>query len=161
MSFELEVDSNFDVDNMSTRIKAGRYRVLIQAIDMGQATPGTLVVDYEIQSGSVAGQEGRTGKEFLRNSKAAVPRLVMLAIAGKVATEQYFKDCMANHVKPSIDYSQLVGREIVVDIAKSKSSEYMNWTYSGIYSLDSEQGRSVPAPVGGSAGNDALENVAF
>jgi hypothetical protein len=163
MDFDFE---NCDPENLNDRPMPGKYHVLLQSVD--ENDPKIVAVDYEILSGTVNGQEGRTGRERIfrheKDSMSVSKRLVMFALASGLTSLDAMVQAKQGGKKMAIDLQQAEGRQICVELMKDKTGQFTNWSYRGIWACDAPESADIPkneGMLGQTAAGDPLKDVNF
>lgn len=151
MSCGIPLD-NVDPDNLDgyDRIAApSKVRVRIQDVTLNEK--GSYVVMYEVLACNVPGQEGKTGKEFFSQSPNAIIRTILLHIAIGLITREQIADMKRRREEWYPDWDAAVGRELVLELEKSKDGKYTNATFRGMYAINSKEAEGVPGCGPGAA----------
>lgn len=147
---------------MDGRPVPGLYHILIQGIDEGGEK--SVIVDYEILAGTVPGQEGKTGREYLSKSPKAMKRIVLFALAAGVTTMDELIKAKQAKVNPKINLQAAVNRQICIELYKN--GQYTNITFEGFWNPTDEKAKDIPKNSGmlatvGAAAEDPLAGVNF
>jgi hypothetical protein len=136
-----------DLDGDTYHIPAGKYHVLVTAVEKSKPDDPKefLRVRYEVLAGTASGHQGTRMSEKFFLSQAAIKRLAVLASRLGLLDKADF-----GQPKP-IDWSGIVGRDLVVELADNK---YVNkngqeetssqWAYAGFWAADDVRASAVP-----------------
>jgi hypothetical protein len=153
----------FDPENPNDRPQPGKYHILIQGVDESDPSK-SIAVDYEILSGTVKGMEGKTNREYLSRSAKSEKRLALFVLATKLTTTEQMIDAKRTGKRLALDLTQAEGRQICVELVKSKDGQFVNWSFAGIWALDAPEAKDIPknnGMVGQTAEGDPLQGVNF
>ena len=165
MSFEFGGNDfdHFDPENPDDRILPGKYHLMIQAVD--DSRDEYLAVDYEVLAGTVAGQEGKTGRERLYRSAKASKRIAMFLLAAKLTSLEALIESKNSGKKLVINMREAEGRQMCAELVKSEKG-FINWSFQGIWAVDDDQAKDIPKNSGllaeaGTSAADPLDGIPF
>jgi len=144
MSFDLgnEAWEHTDPENLQGRILPGKYHILIEGVE--DSHDDYVEVSYQVLAGDPKGQEGQTGSERLYRSPKSVKRVLMLALAtGLVTQDQLIEWKKAGKTNLPLDLRKAEGKQICAELAKNDKG-YVNWTFGGIYGVDDPAAKDIP-----------------
>lgn len=126
---EIETDAIGGFD----RVQPGHYHAKVTYIDEEGGKKGELIAEFEILRGTTANQEGKVHREYFGRDagKMARKKLLALAIAGGLTTKAALDRHKADGTSPSLDYTQIVGRQVCLDLEQNeyngKTSTRLAW----------------------------------
>lgn len=143
--------SSYDEIGGSTRLKPGRYHVLITDAEEGtEKDPDKVVVTFEAMTGTVESCQGHRHVEKFATSEKATPRLVRLAMCVGLLKPGEQK---------SVDFVDAIGLNLVIEVemgnefearetdpatGKKKMMSLPQVTYGGMWRPDHADVKDVP-----------------
>lgn len=165
--FDLDL-TNVDPEKLDDYAKPlpGKYHVLVQKVELNKKfdqesgeEKKNLSFDYEILAGTVAGQEGRTNREFL--TFKLPKRLTMFALASGLVTLQQLQEAKANGVNPKINWKAAEGQTLCLEVEHKKEDKYPRVAFSGMWHVSDEAAKDIPKNPGYLGGSDQVEDDPF
>lgn len=141
---EIETDAIGGFD----RVQPGHYHAKVTYIDEEGGKKGELIAEFEILRGTTANQEGKVHREYFGRDagKMARKKLLALAIAGGLTTKAALDKHKADGTSPSLDYTQIVGRQVCLDLElneyNGKTSTRLAWDQ--VYHPSDKRASHVP-----------------
>lgn len=149
MRFDLET---VDVDKLGGGDfpPPGSYHLEVLEFCEEDPRNGACWMDSEVLAGSVKGQEGKVHREYFATTEKAQGRLLQLAVAMKITTEEELKRLKAAGESPEIDFKQLApGRQfcgkLVLEEYKGKTRCKLNFN---IWAVDDPKAKGIPLDQG-------------
>lgn len=145
---EVDVDSVGGFD----RVQPGAFFAKIVGVDEESDQKGKMIVDFEILSGTIPGQEGKIHREWFdkSNQKMAIRKLTALAIACGLTTVDQLKKLKSEGKPFSADYQKCNGKLVCLLLEENdyngKISTRLSW--DSIYLPLDKRAAHIPLHAG-------------
>lgn len=149
MAFEVPLDE-IDTDNVGgfDKVLDGGYHLEITGYDEDGGRKGEMLVDAEVLRGTTPNQEGKSIRFFFGKElkPLAIRKILALAIASGVTTKQELDKHKAAGTSPSLDFSNIVGKQICANIETSESGgkSYTGLAWDEIFYPADKRANHIP-----------------
>lgn len=130
----------------------GKYHFcVVNCTESDPKASDKLVVDFEVLAGTVDGMEGRVHREFFATSEKAMGRILRLACALKMTTQEEIKRKQELGEDLDLDFeADAEGRqccgEIIDDEYQGKTRQKL--AFNGIWAVDAPDAKDIPKNKG-------------